>query len=299
MDRIAIHICSKDRATEVALLLESLRNQTYKKFDVYILDDGSSVPLQHFYFITYIMNRLKIEGHDIKLIRNNTASGVSKARQQLVDYTMKNTKHNFICRIDDDSICKLDMLEKLMNGIDAGYDLIGCSVFPYVGGHTKREISFVKPIIGECRLNDKGELIINQDDCGYEYIEEEILPTHHFRSSCLYKRELHEAGVDYSNRLSKNGFREEQIFSFKAILKGFKLGVHTGAINYHLITPSGGERGTMNMTKFNQDVFEETVKKMYADHGDFLHDYNVKHNLIEKEYTALELTKITNLVSKQ
>ena len=60
-ERIAIHITSLNRATEVALLLESLRHQTYQNFNIYILDDGSNVPLTNFYFINYLTQRLKLE----------------------------------------------------------------------------------------------------------------------------------------------------------------------------------------------------------------------------------------------
>lgn len=273
---IAIHIANKNRPTELALLLQSLRTQTYQDFNVYILDDASGTPIQHYYFLKYIIQRMKIEGHNVKIIRNDISSGVSKARQQLVDYTMEKGNEEYICRIDDDSICKEDMLEKLMEGIDKGYDLIGCVVPTFVGPDIKRETKFIKPIIGEARYDKKGNLIYMADDCGFDYMESEIIPTAHFRSTCLYKRELHDKGVDYKSRLSKNGFLEEAIFSFKAILKGFKLAIHTGAKNYHLVAPSGGERDTMNMVDFNKKIFLKTAKKMYQDHGDFLTKYYKK-----------------------
>ena len=90
--RLVIHICSKDRATEVALLLQSLRTQTFTDWNLLILDDASRVPLQQFYFINYLIQRLKLEGHDVKILRNEISAGVSMARQTLVDYTMKNRK---------------------------------------------------------------------------------------------------------------------------------------------------------------------------------------------------------------
>ena len=299
-NNISIHICSRDRATEVALLLQSLRTQSYQQFNILILDDGSLVPLSNFYFIMYLINRLKYEGHDVKLIRNGMPSGVSNARQQLVDFTMENGSEELICRLDDDVIIEPDYLKKLLEVIEAGYDLASGITTPFVNPDMKRENKFVQPIIGRCVLNDKGELIMNMDDCGVEYLNDEIIPAHHFRSCALYKRELHEKGVNYKSRLSNNGFREEQIFSFKAILKGFKLGVHTKANARHLMTPSGGERDTMNMTEFNQEVFEKATKKMFEEHGDFLQDYNEKvlgHKL--EAPTKEQLNSQMNLVSKK
>lgn len=291
-----IHIASRDRATEVALLLESLRTQTYQDFDIVILDDGSEVPLQNFYFIQYIVNKLKMGGHNVNLLYNQIPSGVSQARQTLVDFSMKYGEHKYIVRIDDDSICDSKFLEKLKEGIDAGYDLVGCLVPPYAMVPQYRDIKHVKPIIGECRLNDKAELIMNFDDCGYLYTKEELIPSHHFRSSCMYKKDMHKHNINYNSRLSKNGFREEQIFSFKALCAGYKIAIHTGAVCWHMLTPSGGEKDTMNMTQFNQGVFEDTIKKMYEEHGDFIHAYNVKLNLEEKEYSELKLQRQNNLV---
>lgn len=299
MEKVIIQICSRDRPTEIGLLLQSLRTQTYKDFDILILDDGGGTHLTSYYFLQYLVQRLKIENHNVTIIRNETPSGVSKARQQLVDYTMSNLKHKLICRLDDDIVCEPDYIEKLVNVIDSGYDLASGLTVPLVGPDLVRDANMIKPIIGECVLNSVGELTLNLDECGNLYTEEEIFTTHHFRSCALYKRELHEAGVNYNSRLSKNGFREEQLFSFKAILKGFKLGVHTGAINHHLLTPSGGERDTMNLGQFNQEIFEATTKKMFEEHGDFITRYNEENNIKPRERTKGEYIKSINLVSKK
>lgn len=294
--KIVIHIASKDRATEVALLLQSLRTQTFQDFNILILEDGNNVSLTNFYFIQYLMQRLKIEGHNVKLIKNEISAGVSGARQQLVDYSMKYGDEELICRLDDDVILEPDYLEKLLEVIDKGYDIASGVTTPFVGPIIKRETKFVEPIIGYCELNDKGELIYNGDDCGYEYTEDKILLSPHFRSSALYKKKIHSLGVDYKSRLSKHGFREEQIFSFKAIINGFKIGVRTGANALHLMTPSGGERSTTNMTQFNQDIFEETVKKMFEDHGDFLAEYYKRNNVTPRKLDKDEYIKSNNLI---
>lgn len=298
---IAVMICVKDRPAELFGLLQSLRTQTFQCFDIFILDDGSTTILNQFYFIQYMITRLKMEGHMIKVVRNEQPSGVSKARQRLVDEVMKDSyKYPYLCRLDDDVLLEPNYLEELVIGlIYNNYDLMSGLTIPFGGPTIIRSIKEVKPIIGYCELDKLGNLIANYDDCGVEYNEHEILPTPHFRSCCLYKRELHEAGVDYENRLSRNGFREEQVFSFKAILKGFKLGVNTAAINYHLMTPSGGERDTMDKCAFNQEVFEETTKRMFEREGDFLSNYYKKLDIEVPKLTQEQLHKATNLVSRK
>lgn len=293
--KVDIMIGAKDRATEIALLLESLRNQTHQDFDVYILDDGSKVPLQNFHFLNCIIARLKIEGHKIKILRNNIPSGVSKMRQTLCDYVDENGTGELCMRVDDDVILNNDFIEKMIKGINEGYDLMSGITPPIMNPIQKRETRFVKPFINEVILDKEGNIVKNGDDCGYGYIEEEIIPAHHFRSTALYKKEVHKK-ADYKSRLSKHGFREEEIFSFKLLLAGYKIGVHTGAIAWHLLTPSGGERSTTNLSGFNENIFKETTKRMYEKHGNFIQHHNkdkygIKTRLIDKE----ELLKSTNL----
>lgn len=296
--RLSIHIATHNRPTELALLLQSLRTQTFQDFNILILDDGSQPSIFNYYFIQYMMQRLKLEGHDVKVIRNEEGSGVSSARQQLVDYYMKNYNEPLSCRLDDDVILQPDYLEKVLEVIDEGYDIASGVTTPFVNPDFQRDIKFVKPIIGYCELDDKGKLIYNGDDCGNGYIQDEILLTPHFRSCAIIKREVFEK-VNYKSRLSKNGFREEQILSFKAVLAGFKIGVRTGADAKHLMTPSGGERSTMNMTQFNEDVFLETTKRMFEENGNFLLDYYKKNGVEPRKLDEDEYLKSNNLVFKK
>ena len=113
-NNIVIHVCTKDRPTELALLLQSLRTQTIQNFNILILDDGSETPLVNYYFINYLINRLKFEGHNVKMIRNQISVGVSKARQQLVDYSLEHGKEEYFVRVDDDVILEPNYLEKLL-----------------------------------------------------------------------------------------------------------------------------------------------------------------------------------------
>ena len=76
------------------------------------------------------------------------------------------------------------------------------------------------------------------------------------------------------------------------LLAGFKIGVDTGAINYHQMTPSGGERGTQTQenTMFNQKVLEDFTRENHIELSKlFKHDYVP---------TELELTKSNNLLMR-
>ena len=141
MTKISIHICTKDRATELGLLLQSIRTQTYQNFNILILDESSNSQVMQFYFIQYLIQRLKLEGHDVKLIRNEIPVGVSMARQQLVDYYMEHCNEPLSCRLDDDVIIQPDYLEKLVEVINKGYDIASGVTTPFIGPDIRKALN--------------------------------------------------------------------------------------------------------------------------------------------------------------
>lgn len=279
---IDINICSRDRATEVYGLLVSLREQSQQQFDVYILDDGSGTPLANFHFFNAICNRLRYEGHRVTLIRNDQSKGVSKARQQLQDYTLEHGRGEYICRLDDDTVLDYCYLERLIGVIQQGYDIASGVVPPLFNPSIAREPRFANPVINRIVLDDTGTFIVNADDCGMEYTESSILPADHFRSNCLYKTTVAKK-VRYDDVVSKeSGFREETFFSLRAIIAGFKIGVDTGARAWHLVTPSGGERRAEfgKYALINQQLLNRLVRGWFREKGDFIKAY---HDQLELE----------------
>jgi hypothetical protein len=106
------------------------------------------------------------------------------------------------------------------------------------------------------------------------------------------KREVHEKIKYAPTKLSKHGFREEQIFSFKAIMEGFKIGVDLGANAWHMMTPSGGERfpESNQLIQMNQTVLEDFTKKNVKKLKEFFPD--------DPMPSKLEQMKNCNLVMK-
>ena len=277
--RIDILVGTKDRPTEVALLLQSLRTQTYQDWDLYVLDDAGGSPITNYYFVKYIINRIKLEGHVVKLKRNSISFGISKMRQQMVEWSEEETNNPYICRLDDDVILEPDYIERLVKVIEEhGYDIASGVTPPMAQPEWKRDTKFVKPFINDIKFDDKGNITYNGDDCGYGFIQGEVIPTPHFRSCAVYKREIHKHSVDYHNNLTKNGYREEQFMSFKAIMNGFKIGVDTGAVVLHLLTPSGGHRTPdyNELIQLNEKIFLEWTKKQFEKHGNFVESYKEK-----------------------
>ena len=268
-NRITIHIATKDRHTELALVLQSLRTQTNQNWDLVILDDASGTPTTNAYFLNGILNRLKLENHKIKMIRNNISFGCCSARNKCIKED--NFGNPFTLRFDDDILPAPDYIEKLMDVIDAGYDMASGVIPQFDVPEIKREIKFVGDVINKHEFNKEGVLIKQTDDCGYCYIEDAILPTHQFRTNCLYKSEIN-SKVKYPDNLTTVAFREEGFFSFGALIEGYRIGVNTAAVCYHLSCPSGGNRRQdyIQCVQLDDETFKKWCKMKFDKHGDFL-----------------------------
>ncbi len=287
MAETACVINVRDRPTELGMLLGSLHFQSYQDFDVFILDDCSGTPLQTYHHFNCMLNLMKRK-HKVFIKRTLFPCGVSRARQEIIDWAMKGD-YKYFLRIDDDVVLESDFIERLVV-LMKDYDISSGVTPPMAQPTFVRDPKCVGKIIDRVILDEEGNYIFNGDDCGMQYVDSLILPAHHFRSSALMKREVHDKIKYYPTKLTKHGFREEQIFSYKAQMEGFKIGVDTGAIAWHQCTPSGGERfaESNELIKQNQKILLEFTKEnKEALNKIFTH---------EDMPTKLQLTKENNLL---
>ena len=271
-DRITIQVTTNNRITELATLLQSLRTQTYQNWDIMLLDDGSQQLVFQHETIHKLLQQMKLEKHCVKLLRNGYRTGVTKARNKLID---EDTFNNIlIARLDDDSILQTDYLERLVKVIDSGYDLSSGTVPTFGMPGTNRRSDKIKPITNELKFDDKGNLIQLGDDCGFDYYDESIIPAHHLRSCFMYKKEVTDSGIRYEMGIT--GFREETFFCVRAMLKGFTMAVDTKAESMHLMTGSGGCRPDYGVFNLDNEKFYKWIKEKWEDNPGFLEKYNEK-----------------------
>ncbi len=191
MKETCVLINVRDRPTELALLLQSLRTQTYQDFDIYILDDCGGTPLVTYHFFNCIITRLKLENHNVFIKRTEFPHGVSRARQNIVDWAMERD-YKYFLRVDDDVILNYNYIDQLRLVIDEGYDITSGVTPPMQSPTFKRDPEHIGKIMNRVILDKDGNYIMNGDDCGIEYVDPIILPAHHFRSCALIKRSVHE-----------------------------------------------------------------------------------------------------------
>ena len=269
-------VATRDRWSELGLLIQSLRTQTHRAWDIIIADESSN-PITNCAPVAMILNRIQQEGHRVKILMNNLQGGVCAARNLLIE---QNDYDNPLCaRLDDDVVIEQDYLEKLVRAINLGYDLVSGVTPHFAYPEWERQSKFVEPIINDIELDAKGNIIKYTDDCGYSYSCDEIeniLPATNFRSNAIYKTELHtKYGIRYESNLTKVGFREEAFFSMRAILAGYKIGVVLNAKAFHFQTPSGGCRfdNYGQMVQQDEQTWRNFIKDMFIEHGDFIAEY--------------------------
>jgi glycosyltransferase involved in cell wall biosynthesis len=113
--RISVVVVTYNRPDEVKKAINSLLHQSVKPFEIIVIDDASSSPLQ-----------MKIEDSRIKLIRFNEERGLSGAR----NYGISASKGNYLAFMDDDCIANKYWLEEIQKGIKAGGDILGGPLRP-------------------------------------------------------------------------------------------------------------------------------------------------------------------------
>jgi glycosyltransferase involved in cell wall biosynthesis len=113
--RISVIIVTYNRPDEAKKAIKSLLNQSVKPFEIIVIDDASSTPLQ-----------MKIEDSRIKLIRFNEERGLSGARNCGISESIG----DYLAFIDDDCIATKHWLEEIQKGIKAGGDILGGPLRP-------------------------------------------------------------------------------------------------------------------------------------------------------------------------
>jgi glycosyltransferase involved in cell wall biosynthesis len=100
--------------------VQSILNQTYKNFVIYIINDGSEIKWHNLYKKAFLNNKKIIYSYQ----KN---SGIVKTSQKLLDVCKKNRKVKFIARMDADDISHPKRFEYQMNYILKNKcELVGC-----------------------------------------------------------------------------------------------------------------------------------------------------------------------------
>ena len=135
----SIVIPTYNRGDKILILLESLYNQTYKNFEVVIVDDGSTDKTNE---VVLKFNNLL----DIKYINIQNSGGPARPR----NIGIKNSKYEWICLLDSDDIWTNDKLFQCNEYITK---FTNYSIFIH-NMYIKNDNILTKKIIGKFKPNN-------------------------------------------------------------------------------------------------------------------------------------------------
>ena len=227
--KVTIVIPTKNRYDALAMTLWSLYNQTFKDWDLLILDNSDErIDVREHHLIGQILDMMLRAGNGWQLLFNDEP-GPQTGHQLGLD----TSETEFIWRIDDDEMAQPDTLERLYNAISKDKN-IG-AIAPLVLLPDSQKIDFVPWTAGKIGWAD---YCFQNQDCTFD----KLVDVEHLHSSFIYRREVGLEIGGFFQGFSRVGHREETDFSYRIHKAGYKLLVDTGARITHLKMSTGGIR---------------------------------------------------------
>lgn len=223
--------------TTLPMAMSAVINQT-KKIDKLIIYDDNDQPkdvreIQHYKYLFEIMNLKGIAWEWV----------FAKKMGQHHNHQMANTSGaEWVWRVDDDCVPEPHVLETLWSHVDDTVGAVGGSIL-------------TPPFARVGVVTGKIENIDAEPNIQWDFITEKK-DVDHLHCSFLYRAGIH----DYNLGLSRAAFREETLFTYGLVQKGYKLFVVPDAITWHLKNNTGGVRTEMKEMFDHDDViFRNTL----------------------------------------
>jgi len=267
--RVTVGIPTKDRLVELTLLIQSLLNQSYKEFDVLIIDDCND----GFFNNGTLQSLFKLlieDGHNVDIIKGERI-GPHIAGQKILN----NAKTELILRLDDDVSLLPTFIEELVSLFTD--DKVGAVGPIYLNPNEPLKDQHIDydeikqdhfNMLRKVFWDSDGNLFLsgylqNNTHSGMNQIEVE-----HLNSGFMYRKSAGLKIGGYCLELSPVGHREESDFSYRLFREGYKLFINPKSIAYHFHPIIGGirESNGVALAKSNWDhdekIFLDRMEKL-------------------------------------
>lgn len=219
--------------TTLPMAISSAMNQTLLPDKVVIFDDNENPrdvrETQHY---MYLLDMLVAKGIEWEWI------WALKKGQHYNHDMANNMGYKWVWRLDDDTIAEPNVLETLYSHTNDEVGAVGGAVL-------------TPPLAGPVNATGRIQDIYNEGNLQWFYIPEKK-EVDHLHCSFLYR-----AGVaDYCLSLSRVAHREETLFTYELVLKGYKNYIVPNAVTWHLKNKEGGIRdGVHEMYAHDEQIF--------------------------------------------
>ncbi|MFV0380332.1 MAG: glycosyltransferase family 2 protein [Anaerorhabdus sp.] len=232
--------------------LISLVTQTFKDFEILVINDGSTDSSFK------IVERMSLTYPIIKLI-SKVNGGLSSARNHGIDYALG----DYITFIDSDDYVEPKYLEKMINKVNEGYDIVCCDINYF---YESKHPSWISPGITPWNIID---------------MKKKALLSSMFVWNKVYKRSFFK---EYNIKFPKDIWFEDILVNQMIITKSDKIGyVNEALVNYR---QRFGSIMSSNNSKKQNDIFVVL---------DMVRDYYIDNDLMETYHDEIEYLHIENL----
>lgn len=224
--------------TTLPMALMSVANQTMLPDKLVVFDDNDEpIDVREIQHYEYIFQILDLKGIQWEWL-------FAQKKGQHYNHEMANNMgYKWVWRLDDDTVAEANTLETLFSHTNDEVGAVGGSVL-------------TPPIMYGIQATGKIENIDNEPNMQWGVISEKK-EVDHLHCSFLYR-----AGIaNYCLSLSKVAHREETIFTYDLVRKGFKNYIVPNAITWHLKNKEGGIRdGQMEMFAHDEHIFRSRME---------------------------------------
>lgn len=238
--KVLCSISTKNRYdTFLPLAIQAVINQTRRPDKLVIFDDNDpakDIREDHKYlYLLQVMEKINLPWEVV----------FAAKKGQHHNHQLANTMgYEWVWRIDDDNTPEHNVLENLCSYVDATVGAVGGSILtPHWGVDT-------------VTATGKIENIDHEPSIQWGHISQ-VLAVDHLHCSFLYRAGV----VDYNIGLSRVAHREETLFTYQLMQKGYKNLVVPHTVTWHAKSENGGIRtdDKKEMYQHDEQIFRNIV----------------------------------------
>ena len=217
--------------TTLPIVLAAIANQTRKVDKLVIFDDNDDPKdMRGEYLYQNLFNMLNTKGIEWEW------QYAGKKGQHHIHQAANRMGFEWVWRCDDDAVPDPNVLENLLKHVSDKVGAVGGAVM------TPPAMKYDQPSTG------KIEDIFDEPSIQWSPISK-VRQVEHLHCTFLYRAGIH----DFNLGLSRVAHREETLFTWGLLKKGYTLLVVPDAVTWHFKNPSGGIRAETNAALYHHD----------------------------------------------